>query len=74
MRTQEQGGSKLTSDFMSIRMNEPLQKLMDKYKKHKKLAASATVIFKFDGETMQLHRTPRSYDMEDEDMVDVVCK
>ena len=73
MRTQEKDGS-LVNDVMTIRLNEPLQQLMDKYKKEKEIAASRTVTFSFDGETMSMSRTPASYDMESEDIVEVILK
>lgn len=73
MRTQAKNGT-ITNDVMTIRAAEPLQKLMDKYKKTQKVTATTKVTFSFDGETMNLNRTPTSYDMESEDIVDVVCK
>ena len=72
LRMQEKNGT-TTMDVMTIRENEPLENLMDKYKKKKKLG-SAHIILTFDGDTINLTKTPASYEMESEDIIDVVHK
>jgi hypothetical protein len=72
MRTLDEHG-KLSNEFLSIRMNEPLEHLLNKYTKKLNIT-ERQVIFKFDGERMDMKRTPKSYDMEEEDIIDVVLK
>ena len=59
-----------------IKMREPFQSLMDNYVAKNKIPKSkvATVSFKFDGETLDLTQTPEAFDMENDDMVDVIVK
>jgi hypothetical protein len=73
LRTQERGTNNkgVTQDVLTIREQEPLEKLLEKYKKSKSLNGSARVRFEFDGEDIDLKKTPKSYDMENEDIIDV---
>jgi hypothetical protein len=70
----QQSGKAVSQDVLSICMKEPFQALADKYRSSKSLGPSTLITFKFDGETMRLTRTPESYDMEDEDLVDVIVQ
>jgi hypothetical protein len=70
VRARQANGS-ITSDTMSIREQEPLQKLVEKYKNHKKLSASAKVHFQFDGTSLNFTKTPKFYDMETDDIIEV---
>jgi hypothetical protein len=72
MRTLDEHG-KPSSEFLSIRLNEPLEHLLNKYTKKLNITAKQ-VIFKFDGQRMDMKRTPKSYDMEEEDIIDVDLK
>jgi hypothetical protein len=67
-------GKKVTEDNFSVRAKEPIQVLVDKYRAKHSLGGRATIIFKFDGDKMRLDRTPESYDMDDEDLIDVVVQ
>jgi hypothetical protein len=69
LRTRHANGS-VTNDTMSIREQEPLQKLVEKYKQHKKLSASAKIHFQFDGAPLNLTKTPKFYDMETDDIIE----
>jgi hypothetical protein len=69
-----QDGKTISQDVFTIRMKETFQLLADKYRVSKSLDASMKVTFKFDGATMSLTRTPESYDMEDEDLVDLILQ
>jgi hypothetical protein len=69
-----QSGKAVSEDVLSIRMKETFQALADKYRSSKSLGPSTRIVFKFDGETMGMTRTPESYDMEDEDLVDVIVQ
>ena len=68
LRRQENG--KTVEDNMKIGMKEKLAVLADKYKAAKGLQS---VVLQFDGERMNLNNTPESYDMESEDLIDVVA-
>lgn len=70
----QQSGKAVSQDEFPIRMKESFQVLADTYRLSKSLGASTRITFKFDGETMGMTRTPESYDMEDEDLVDVVVQ
>jgi hypothetical protein len=70
----QQSGKAVSQDVLSICMKEPFQALADKYRSSKSLGPSTLITFKFDGETMGMTRTPESYDMEDEDLVDVIVQ
>jgi hypothetical protein len=72
MRTLDEHG-KPSSEFLSIRLNEPLEHLLNKYTKKLNITAKQ-VVFKFDGQRMDMKRTPKSYDMEEEDIIDVDLK
>jgi hypothetical protein len=72
LRTQERGSNNaVTQDVLTIREQEPLENLVEKYKKSKNLNASARVRFEFDGEALDLKKTPKAYDMENEEIIDV---
>ena len=69
------GKHRKTDDkVLTVRENEPLQVLLDKFFKAHDLLPSARVTMLFDGMTMTMTRTPASYDMEDEDLIDVTAK
>jgi hypothetical protein len=70
----QQNGKTTSQDAFSIRMKEPFQALAEKYRSSKSLGPSTRIAFHFDGETMGMTRTPESYDMEDEDLVDVIVQ
>jgi hypothetical protein len=70
----QQSGKAVSEDMFSICMKEPFQALAGKYCSSKSLGPSTRITFKFDGETMLMTRTPESYDMEDEDLVDVIVQ
>jgi hypothetical protein len=70
----QQSGKTVSQDVLSICMKESFQALADKYRSSKSLGPSTLITFKFDGETMRMTRTPESYDMEDEDLVDVIVQ
>jgi hypothetical protein len=70
----QQDGKATSQDAFSIRMKEPFQALAEKYRSSKSLGPSIRIAFHFDGETMGMTRTPESYDMEDEDLVDVIVQ
>ena len=55
-----------------IKTNQPLRVLMERMIKKGILSQDATVELHFDGEKMDLNKTPASYEMEDEDLVDVL--
>lgn len=58
----------------TIREKESFQVLFEKFVKENDLPQSARVTFLFDGMTLELSKTPSSYEMEDEDLIDVNAK
>lgn len=60
-----------TCDNQTIRKNEPFSALLSRFLAAKQLAPTSThVTMKFDGQTIDLSKTPALYDMDDEDMID----
>jgi hypothetical protein len=57
-------------DLMVVREHEPLQRLLDRYKKQKGLSDATKIIFCFEG-VMDMTKTPKFYELEDEDLIDV---
>ena len=57
-----------------IRMTDQLKKLDESIRKELDIQAGSTIELHFDGQRMNLDGTPATYDMEDEDMVDVVIR
>ena len=55
-----------------IKMDQPVQHLVDEFKT--KVTGLEVTALKFDGDNMNLSKTPSFYDMEDEDLVDAVVK
>ncbi|CAB9498844.1 expressed unknown protein [Seminavis robusta] len=72
LRTNE--GGKVKEQMFKIRMQEPMSVLVDKYKTKNNLTQTAKVSFHFDGEQMNPNSTPASFDMEDDELIDVVLK
>ena len=65
-------GSKLVEHNVKHRQKEPLENLMDYFKSRiAKASASQQFVFRFDGETLDLKKTPATYDMESMDLIDV---
>ena len=66
--------TKEVNTALKIKMDEPLQYLADRFHSHHRswILGSWSVAFRFDGRNLDLARTPSSYEMEDEDLVDVV--
>jgi hypothetical protein len=56
-----------------IRRHENLELLAKSFLVETKLPPSAQVQLIFDGEPLALNRTPASYDMETDDLIDVEC-
>jgi hypothetical protein len=59
-----------------IRSKQSLQVLVDAYKTRRNIAArtKTNISLKMDGETMVLTKTPADYDLEDDDLLEVVVK
>ena len=69
------GKDKKTDDkVLTVREHDNLQVLLDKFLKAHDLLPSAHVTMNFDGLNLIMTRTPASYEMEDEDMIDVTAK
>jgi hypothetical protein len=78
-RTQlERNGKKQPSpedqQILTVREQEPLQVLLDKFLKAHSLLPSARVVMTFDGIILTMTRTPASYEMETDDLIDVSAK
>mmetsp|Transcript_28237 Transcript_28237/g.43306 ORF Transcript_28237/g.43306 Transcript_28237/m.43306 type:complete len:184 (+) Transcript_28237:3481-4032(+) len=59
-------------DIMYIKEREPFQNLLVKYKEKLNLGMpTARIVMEFDGEALQLNKTPTDYEMEHEDIIDV---
>lgn len=63
-----------TEHVYEIRENECLSLLLDKISAAQSIPSSARVALSFDGITLSANRTPASYEIEDEDLVDVTAK
>lgn len=63
-------GKNVKETALTLGGNDILQSLLDNYRKKEKFQGKC--FFSFDGETMDLKRTPVSYDMDDGDLIDVV--
>jgi hypothetical protein len=57
-------------DLMVVKEHEPLQRLLDRYRKQKGLSHGTKIIFCFEG-VMDMTKTPKFYELEDEDLIDV---
>ena len=65
-------GNKLVEHNVKLRQNEPLENLMQHFKSQiAKASESQQFVFRFDGETLDLKKTPATYDMESMDLIDV---
>mmetsp|Transcript_25174 Transcript_25174/g.72798 ORF Transcript_25174/g.72798 Transcript_25174/m.72798 type:complete len:317 (-) Transcript_25174:214-1164(-) len=65
----------LKIQFMKkIRMTDQLKKLDEPIRKECAIQAGCKIELHFDGQAMDLDGTPATYDIEDEDMIDVVVK
>jgi hypothetical protein len=67
-----QNGKKMEQVILKHKLNEPLQSLMETYKKRLKIAASKQLAFYFDGGKLNLQKSPATYEIENEDLIDVV--
>ena len=71
------GNEKAAKTFSGkIRTKEKLARLEEVVRKQllSELKPSSKISFMFDGDLLDLDKTPSSYDMEDEDMIDVLIK
>lgn len=59
---------------LTIRNKEPLQSLYDKLFKELLLPPTATLTMTFDGMNLDKSKTPQSYDMENEDLIDCAAR
>ena len=60
---------------MTIGQLDPLQILVDQYRQHVVQQGSPNIsklTLQFDGDTILLERTPQQYDMENDDLIDVI--
>ena len=65
----------LKKQFMKkIRMMDQLKKIILPIRKALGVQPDCKIELQFDGQAMNLEKTPAFYDMEDEDMVDIVVK
>ena len=64
--------NKFTETNMKIKMDQPIQHLVDEFNTKESSSCLQIASVKFDGQTLDLTKTPSFYEMEDEDMVDVV--
>ena len=66
---------KSQEDYFSIRAREPFSKLVERYKKEKKIVnQNQIVILSFEGDTLGLQQTPETHDMEDDEIIEVTVK
>ena len=69
---------KSQDDYFSIRAREPFSKLVELYKKEKKIVTNNSknqiVILSFEGDTLELQQTPEMHDMEDDEIIEVTVK
>ena len=61
---------------LKLKTDEPLQCLADRFRaQHESwIAGTSSVDLNFDGQIVDLKRAPKFYEMEDEDLIDVVIK
>ena len=70
LRYQNPTTKKESKANIKIKTDQPLQHLVDEFKTQQQSLEITTV--KFDGQNLSLKNTPAFYEMEDEDLVDVV--
>ena len=65
---------KVTSEEIPMKIGalDPLQVLVDQYRQQQQPHLKKKITLQFDGETMILQRTPQQYDMENDDLIDVI--
>jgi Ubiquitin-2 like Rad60 SUMO-like len=59
---------------ISIGTNDTLQLLVDQYQQKQSISVSTTIRLQLDGDTMDLRKTPQHYDIENDDLIDVIIK
>lgn len=74
LKLQRRTGKRVQETVLKHRQREPLQSLLDQYRTQQKLSATQQISLHFDGESLNMSRTPASYDMEAGDLIDVVIR
>jgi len=69
LRYRDDSSNKESKVSLKIKMDQPLQHLVDQFQQHH---YGKITQMKFDGQNLNLTKTPSFYDMDDEDLVDVV--
>ena len=64
-------GRNLNETNWNLQQREPFSNLMDQFKQAH-VSGHSTVVFRFDGENIDLTKTPAAYDMETGDLIDVI--
>ena len=64
-------GRNLNETNWNLQQREPFSNLMDQFKQAH-VSCHSTVVFRFDGENIDLTKTPAAYDMETGDLIDVI--
>jgi hypothetical protein len=65
-------GKKMEEHPLEIGQQETFQRIFDAYRESQKLSETR-VTLRFDGECINLSKTPAAYDMESGDLIDVIC-
>ena len=67
-------GKLLEEKSISHGQQETFESMVEKYKQVAKVASHETISFQFDGESLDLHKTPATYDMESGELIDVIVR
>lgn len=73
LRLRSRVGKNVHEVEMQIGQREPLKRLLDSYQKQHNLEEKSITLH-FDGEKLDMGRTPVDYDMETGELIDVICK
>jgi len=75
LRYQGLHSNKEIKSTFKIKMDEPFQHLVDRFRAvHSTIPSSLNIGLNFDGQDVDLTKNPHSLDMEDEDLMDVTIK
>mmetsp|Transcript_20415 Transcript_20415/g.33809 ORF Transcript_20415/g.33809 Transcript_20415/m.33809 type:complete len:342 (-) Transcript_20415:84-1109(-) len=67
-------GKQESEDSLPLRFREPFSKLVESYKKLKKLGVRKQVVLSFEGQALGLNQTPETHDMETEEIIEVTVR
>ena len=70
----DKGSKQTQEDLMMTKEHEPLQYLLDRYRKQKGLPDATKIVFLFEDGIMDMTKTPQFFDLDDDELIDVEYK